>query len=579
MSYRVHGRVRRNDNGQGIPNLTVRAYDVDWISSDDFLGSDKTDNNGNFEIRFSRNDFDAGWFDPEGGPDIILRIWNESGELIHETFERSGAGGETYFDIHIDLLDLLGVYTVLGNVRDARSGRALCNLNVEAWDDDWIFDDYLGKDRTNINGFYKIAYGRSAFGGLFDRRPDVYVRVKNDDGEELSRSLVRRDSGRDTIIDVDVGGVERSRSMAECVYSWTAAYRQEGTHIIVRIQLVPDTGVTAQQIQNLSAMWEAAIENKWSNAFACCCSKVATSTIMCKNWGALTFDVQWVNNNPHHTVTVSVGPGQTNMLNWDTADSGDVASHEFGHMIGLVDEYQRWNCPNRSPVNTGTVMDDNTEVVERLVEHLCAFINENAEPIIRLAVADIVLEKEPLPRMRGGASQMQKARSKTHRRLLSTIKKIISKKKQEFDAEITLVVEGGVHGQSVRSLVEIRGDGKVKHKVIDELKGKDEEYSTAIDRKAILNLFREIQRSRILEIDEIGGGFLPDSLVGAITIEIDGESTTYYYLADPKQRRRQKIILKQPIALIENRLQRVASRAIKRDEEAKKRFRKSIEEK
>jgi bacillopeptidase F (M6 metalloprotease family) len=59
------------------------------------------------------------------------------------------------------------------------------------------------------------------------------------------------------------------------------------------------------------------------------------------------------------------------MTLWDTSDSGDVASHEFGHMLGHPDEYASAACPNRSPVNTGTVMDDNTEVVERLCRPFC----------------------------------------------------------------------------------------------------------------------------------------------------------------------------------------------------------------
>jgi hypothetical protein len=53
------------------------------------------------------------------------------------------------------------------------------------------------------------------------------------------------------------------------------------------------------------------------------------------------------------------------MTNWDTMDTGGVASHEFGHMLGHSDEYGNANCPRRSPVDPGTVMD-NTEVVEEL---------------------------------------------------------------------------------------------------------------------------------------------------------------------------------------------------------------------
>ena len=78
---------------------------------------------------------------------------------------------------------------------------------------------------------------------------------------------------------------------------------------------------------------------------------------------------------------VRVGPARSDMTNWDTMDSGDVASHEFGHMLGHPDEYASNTCPRRSPVSTGTVMDDNTEVVERLVRPFCERLGESTSPL------------------------------------------------------------------------------------------------------------------------------------------------------------------------------------------------------
>ena len=61
------------------------------------------------------------------------------------------------------------------------------------------------------------------------------------------------------------------------------------------------------------------------------------------------------------------------MTLWDTSDTGNVAAHEFGHMLGHPDEYADAACPNRNPVNTGTVMDDNTETVARLYNRFAGF--------------------------------------------------------------------------------------------------------------------------------------------------------------------------------------------------------------
>ena len=49
----------------------------------------------------------------------------------------------------------------------------------------------------------------------------------------------------------------------------------------------------------------------------------------------------------------------------------------FGHLMGHPDEYAESICPNRNPVNTGTVMDDNTEVVQRLCTPFCDRIMED----------------------------------------------------------------------------------------------------------------------------------------------------------------------------------------------------------
>ena len=160
----------------------------------------------------------------------------------------------------------------------------------------------------------------------------------------------------------------------ECIYGWTAAYAQRGTHITVRIRLVPDADVSAATLTTLRNTWKTGIENKWSNRFACC--DAPDCHCRCR----LTFGVQWVTSNEHHAVRVRTGPARSNMTNWDTLDTGDVASHEFGHMLGHPDEYPDGNCPGRSPVSTGSVMDDNTEVVERLCRPFCDRHGQDVEP-------------------------------------------------------------------------------------------------------------------------------------------------------------------------------------------------------
>lgn len=158
---------------------------------------------------------------------------------------------------------------------------------------------------------------------------------------------------------------EVSFSVSECVYGWTAKYDQRGTDITVRIRLDPDPGISDATMNTLRNRWQTGIEDKWSDQFVCCVGPD------CIGGCVLNFRVEWVDSGEHHRVRVQEGPARSNMTTWDTMDSGDVASHEFGHMLGHPDEYQTRTCPDRSPVNTGTVMDDNTEVVERLCRPFC----------------------------------------------------------------------------------------------------------------------------------------------------------------------------------------------------------------
>jgi hypothetical protein len=200
--------------------------------------------------------------------------------------------------------------------------------------------------------------------------------AKSRNAEVMVREELRGDRWFITeIYDFSHGAVtaaqEVSFSVSECIYGWTAAFRQTGTHVAARIQLNPDSDVSASLLDDVMQRWKRGIEDKWSYRFACCQRPGCTSAC------ALTFEVQWVASNAHLQVRVKKGGGRSNLGLWHTDDSGDVASHEFGHLLGHPDEYGDAACPNRNPVNTGTVMDDNTEVVQRLCTPFCNRLSQD----------------------------------------------------------------------------------------------------------------------------------------------------------------------------------------------------------
>lgn len=91
---------------------------------------------------------------------------------------------------------------------------------------------------------------------------------------------------------------------------------------------------------DLRNIWEQGIESIWSNAFDLFDGTFYYDTV---------FNVDWLNSvtGSDHTVIVREGDGNVNLIEWYTgnpsgwgyANQHRVAAHEFGHMIGLFDEY------------------------------------------------------------------------------------------------------------------------------------------------------------------------------------------------------------------------------------------------
>jgi len=141
----------------------------------------------------------------------------------------------------------------------------------------------------------------------------------------------------------------------ECIYGGRAAYEQIWTQINIRIGLAPDSNVSAATLNALKVTWAATIANVWSNKFGLGMPGEITSPLL--------FQAIFTDTDTHHIVQVSNGPDQSNEGQWFTTISSGGVAHEFGHMFGLVDEYVDPNCPDRNPVNTGTIMDNNSPTI------------------------------------------------------------------------------------------------------------------------------------------------------------------------------------------------------------------------
>jgi len=80
--FKIYGKILEKETGKGIPNLIVKAVDKDLLY-DDILGEATTDENGNFEIKYNKEDFKELLLDKE--PDIYLNVRNANGDVIYTT--------------------------------------------------------------------------------------------------------------------------------------------------------------------------------------------------------------------------------------------------------------------------------------------------------------------------------------------------------------------------------------------------------------------------------------------------------------------------------------------------------------
>lgn len=285
---------------------------------------------------------------------------------------------------------------------------------------------------------------------------------------------------------------EVSFTVNECTFSWTARYQRNGNTVVVRIKLVPEAGVTTS-LAALQTRWQSGIQTKWSNKFAC---SPGTPN--------LTFNVQFVNTNEHHAVTVKAGSGRSNMLEWYEQDNGNTAAHEYGHMLGMKDEYPDPNCPNRSPVNTGTVMAVLTgPIVQRYIDAVCRSVPG--------------APKKEKPDCSAGAKEKK-------------VEKITPDDLAQ-PARFTLVVSGGPPGKRLEYMVVANEESRaVTYKYLDELnKVGQTQGNGELSPRTVTQLKAVVRKGALPAEEVVGGPFVPGMVVGTLTIEVADKKQVLRY--------------------------------------------------
>ncbi|MCS7475921.1 hypothetical protein, partial [Umezawaea endophytica] len=310
-------------------------------------------------------------------------------------------------------------------------------------------------------------------------------------------------------------GAEVGFDVRECDYSWRAAYHQADTHVSIRIQLKPDSGITDATMATLRTRWRDGIIAKWADRFDC---------VGDGDRKRITFDVQWVGAGAHHVVRVRSGEARSSMTLWDTEDTGDVASHEFGHMLGHPDEYASSACPARNPVGTGTVMDDNTETVSRLYNRIAGFHCGHAPSAApgegpSSVEGDAVVGLRSIDRLGAGAraSVLARLRSVGAADVVEDVE----------GTEVSFEISGGAPGERYEYRIAVTGSGEAGRRLLDEFSDVPVvDVGARVDTLLATGVFAAAERAGLLS-DEPPvppvGDLPPDSLIAVLTVR-DGDA-------------------------------------------------------
>lgn len=97
--FRITGAVADPATGLPAGGLVVKAFDRDFFRQQP-LGESVTDAQGHYQITFGRDDFTGPLIRLEHRPDIILRVYDPEGRLVHSTEKViENAGRDTRIDI------------------------------------------------------------------------------------------------------------------------------------------------------------------------------------------------------------------------------------------------------------------------------------------------------------------------------------------------------------------------------------------------------------------------------------------------------------------------------------------------
>jgi hypothetical protein len=122
--------------------------------------------------------------------------------------------------------------------------------------------------------------------------------------------------------------------------------------------------------------------------------------------------------------------------------------------------------------------------------------------------------------------------------------KIIQKFRQHLDREsltedikVVYRVAGGMPHERIEEEFRLSGKGTTEVMMRDELKAiPAQEASGELDQAETRDLLQQIEAGLDSLVPRSEARFIPDSVVASITVEVDGEEVTLYFLPEEEQR-------------------------------------------
>lgn len=115
------------------------------------------------------------------------------------------------------------------------------------------------------------------------------------------------------------------------------------------------------------------------------------------------------------------------------------------------------------------------------------------------------------------------------------VRKFVERARAESTAGLmaTYRVSGGAPGDSVDEQVDVGGDETARVRVRDEVaRGRSGDAESALAHGETRELYRVLGDALPDMMSREEARFLPDALVGSVTIDVDGDATTLFFDAD-----------------------------------------------